>query len=307
MQARHGTDGGRAVMVADPDEDFDMRALARLGLWGLCALAAVAAVIIAARSEPGARRLASLAGGPAGQARPSAHTVEDDDRRRLAEAVRLLSADRDQLMTRVSALEQNLADLTGAIPGRVSGAPASSPLPASLRPADGPSGTSAAAPGPHKPAPLVPVSAAETSPALGEVVASAAAVERAAPGQEVAAVPTPARRVASGHASAGGQAPAAQNTLVTRTEFGVDVGGASTIEGLRALWISVKGTRPVMFDGLQPVVSVREGAKRGSVELRLVAGPLSNAGNAARLCAALADAGLFCQPTVYDGQHLAAR
>jgi hypothetical protein len=306
MQARRGSDGGRAVMEADPDEDFDMRALARLGLWGLCALAAVALVIIAARSEPGARRLASLVGGSAAQAKPS-RTV-DGEARRLAEAVRLLSADRDQLMTRVNALEQNLADLTGSIPTRrASGTPSASPLPASLRPADGTSGTPAAAPGSGKPTPLVPVGAAEMSPALGEVVASAAAVERAASGQEVAAVLTPATRVASGHASAVGPAPASQNALVTRTEFGVDVGGASTIEGLRALWISVKGTRPAMFDGLQPVVSVREGAKRGSVELRLVAGPLSNAGTAARLCAALADAGLFCHPTVYDGQQLAAR
>jgi hypothetical protein len=43
------------------------------------------------------------------------------------------------------------------------------------------------------------------------------------------------------------------------------------------------------------------------VELRLVVGPLANAATAARLCAALANAGTTCQPTVFDGQRLAIR
>jgi len=53
------------------------------------------------------------------------------------------------------------------------------------------------------------------------------------------------------------------------------------------------------------VIAIREGAKPGSMELRLVAGPLANASIAARLCAALAAAGQSCQPTVFDGQRLA--
>jgi hypothetical protein len=52
-------------------------------------------------------------------------------------------------------------------------------------------------------------------------------------------------------------------------------------------------------------MSVREGKRPGEIELRLVAGPLGNAGAAARLCAALAAAGKACQPAVYDGQRLA--
>jgi hypothetical protein len=53
------------------------------------------------------------------------------------------------------------------------------------------------------------------------------------------------------------------------------------------------------------VVAVRDGAKPGALELRLVVGPLANAGVAARLCAALADAGLTCAPAIFDGQRLA--
>ncbi len=45
----------------------------------------------------------------------------------------------------------------------------------------------------------------------------------------------------------------------------------------------------------------------GQVELRLVVGPITNAGTAAKLCAALANAGLSCQPTTFDGQRLALR
>jgi hypothetical protein len=76
------------------------------------------------------------------------------------------------------------------------------------------------------------------------------------------------------------------------------------VEGLRNLWTAIKGTQAPLLEGLRPVVAVRDGAKPG-VELRLVAGPLANAGVAAKLCAALTDAGLTCAPAVFDGQRLA--
>ena len=71
------------------------------------------------------------------------------------------------------------------------------------------------------------------------------------------------------------------------------------------MWSNLKGTQPAMLEGLRPVIAIREGARPGSMELRLVAGPLANASIAARLCAALAAAGQSCQPTVFDGQRLA--
>jgi hypothetical protein len=52
---------------------------------------------------------------------------------------------------------------------------------------------------------------------------------------------------------------------------------------------------------------VRESARPGGVELRLVAGPIANAASAARLCATLAAAGATCQPATFDGQRLAMR
>ena len=101
------------------------------------------------------------------------------------------------------------------------------------------------------------------------------------------------------------QGPAPPNSVATRTEFGIDLGGNASIEGVRSLWSTLKSGQPALLDGLRPVIAVREGQKPGALELRLIAGPLPNASIAARLCAALSSAGQACQPVVFDGQRLA--
>lgn len=113
----------------------------------------------------------------------------------------------------------------------------------------------------------------------------------------------PPNRIAAGHLATGAASPA--ESVATRTEFGVDVGGNSSIEGLRTSWTMLKSSQPALLDGLRPIIAVREGQKPGTLELRLVAGPLPNASIAARLCVSLASAGQSCQPTVFDGQRLA--
>jgi hypothetical protein len=94
--------------------------------------------------------------------------------------------------------------------------------------------------------------------------------------------------------------------LITNTGFAVDLGGETSIDGLRALWVSMRGNHAPL-QGLRPLVSVRDGAKPGTVELRLVAGPLANAAEAARICAALATKRVACATTVFDGQRLGLR
>jgi hypothetical protein len=250
----------------------------RLGAWSAITVLCVAAAVIAAYTETGARRLAL------GDAPPIPHAARlsapDMESRRLADAVRALTADRDRLATRVTALERNLDDVTGSIPNRTGsergGAlnPGASPLPPALAPAP-------------------PVSA--TPPPV--VVAPAPPPVRAPPQAPVVSRP-PASPPMAADATATG-------SIATRTEFGIDLGTAATVEGLRNLWTAIKGTQAPLLEGLRPVVAVRDGAKPGALELRLVAGPLANAGVAARLCAALADAGLTCAPAVFDGQRLA--
>ncbi len=139
----------------------------------------------------------------------------------------------------------------------------------------------------------------------GSIGPKAAALPPAAlPPVASAPLPAPAssqNRVSAGHLATG--TPAATESTATRTEFGIDLGGNASIEGLRTLWASLKTGQPAMLEGLRPLMAVRE--KSGSFELRLIAGPLANASAAARLCAALAAAGQACQPSVFDGQRLA--
>jgi hypothetical protein len=100
----------------------------------------------------------------------------------------------------------------------------------------------------------------------------------------------------------------AQNTAQATTDvkvgFGIDIGGDRTPDALRARWTSIKAKQGRYFDGLQPIMTVREGAKPGDVEFRLVAGPLPSAAAAARWCAALVETLTACRPVPFDGQRL---
>jgi hypothetical protein len=250
----------------------------RLSAWSGITILAVAAAVVSAYTETGARRLAL--GDTAVAATGARSPLADIETRRLSDAVRALTADRDRLASRVAALERNLDDVTGSIASRPMGDrganPGASPLPPNLVPG---AAVSAETARPAPPPVAAPVPAQSPPPAT--------AIARAAPLAPLAA-----------------ETGAAASTA-TKTEFGIDLGTAATVEGLRNLWTAIKGTHAPLLEGLRPIVAVRDGAKPGALELRLVAGPLANAGVAARLCAALADAGLACAPAVFDGQRLA--
>lgn len=94
---------------------------------------------------------------------------------------------------------------------------------------------------------------------------------------------------------------------VSKPEFGLDLGGASTVEALRTAWTVALRRHGALLEGLRPIVNTRDRPRPGGPELRLVAGPLPNAAMAARLCAAMTAAGAICAPTVFDGQRLAVR
>lgn len=89
--------------------------------------------------------------------------------------------------------------------------------------------------------------------------------------------------------------------------YGADIGSGLTILALRARWELLRSAHPELFQGLRPIVSVKEIPRANHVELRLVVGPLRELAAAAQLCALLTPFGLFCQPTVFDGQRLAMR
>jgi len=296
--------GARNIDIEDESPDYSV--LGRHLLWAGIAAVALGVAALAAQSQTGTQRLAVISGrdpgamaqhppAPSRQAEPAARPAEPDaETRRLAEAVRQLAADRDRLLGRIEALERNL-DVTGSIP-RDDGATR-----------DNAARESAAA-APPSAAPTLPPGwslVPNTIPPAAGVPAIPAPNANALPGGSAGQAPATAPGVVATSGLSGSEQAA--GSVATKTEFGVDIGGGPTFDGVRALWASVRTTRPALFDGLRPVVAVREGGKSGGLELRLVVGPLSNAGAAARLCASLMAAGLACQPAVFDGQRFALR
>jgi hypothetical protein len=274
--------------------DFDDDAsggslLGRSLLWAGLAAIAIGSVALVVQTQTGGQRLARIFSDDPGpvsvrSAPPpavTAHSSEADrETRRLGETVRLLAADREKLLARLDQLERSL-DVTASIPREGPAPPATTSPQVAPNWSFGPDlaardGVPTFAPSPVKTAPPTeqPGSAAARPPRLnGGLVANEQAAE----------------------------------SVATRTDFGIDIGGDATLDGLRALWTSLKSGHPALLEGLRPLVSVRENGKAGAVELRLLVGPFANAGAAARLCAALAGNGLPCQPTVFDGQRLALR
>jgi len=99
---------------------------------------------------------------------------------------------------------------------------------------------------------------------------------------------------------------AAAQAAVQRTEFAVDVGTANSIGGLRALWRGLTKSNSELA-GLRPIIMVKESATGLGMQLRLAAGPLTDAAAAAKICAALIESGRTCETTIFDGQRLAMK
>jgi len=303
-------------LFGDEDEGLDLRQAVKFAAWGGLAAVAVAAAVFAARTDAGAERLAHLFGGPTQAAADAASVRKADplaarlaqaeiEASRLAETVRTLTDDRDRVLARLEAIERNL-DVTAAIRENPPApkAPTAAPEPAAASPAPLPAGpatpslpASILTPNPLMPTPVLP----ETPPASASATPPASTSVPAAP-PRIASLP------AAEQSNAGAIPNPAVESVATRTEFGVDLGGDRTMDALRALWTSLRaGKHATLFEGLRPLVALRESGKANGLELRLVVGPLANAGAAARLCGTLAASGLACQPAVFDGQRLALR
>jgi TolA-binding protein len=270
-----------------------------------------------------------------------------NEARRLASAIDTLNGDRDRLYSRVTVLEQGLDSVTGSIARQNSAAssPQAGPSllsaleqPAFLTPPAAPATTVAALtekprdvaprqPGsmPASTAPASANSSAETNtdkaptatpatplmpsrsmmappdPAAAKLIAAEQPPEiiTAAPAPEVVASAPAAPEPALSKASA--------EIAVQRTEFGVDLGGANSIDGLRALWRAVLKSNAAAITSLRPIIVVKERSNGLGMQLRLVAGPLSDAAAAAKICAALIESERFCETSVFDGQRLATK
>ena len=119
------TGGLLSGFLAEEDE-FDRRALWRLGSWGVAAVSAVVVAVMANQSSMTFQRDQVAAANLARQAQQLQQLAKDNhnDARRLASAIDTLNTDRDRLYSRVSTLEQGLDSVTGAITRQAAPPPA---------------------------------------------------------------------------------------------------------------------------------------------------------------------------------------
>ena len=200
---------------------------------------------------------------------PVARSSETEaETRRLAEAVRALTADRERLAARLGTLERSLEDVTGAIKQQ---ATAASPPPT--------------APPRRAAAPAAPRQSQEA--ALTPAVGGRALLPSRRPPCPGSSRNAASRRQGCPGGTGRRSCREPRRSRPGRT-FGVDIGGAPNFDGLRVLWSSTRGGNAALFEALATGRGrAREQPRRKVVELRLVAGPLANAEAAARICATL--------------------
>ncbi|WP_407183084.1 hypothetical protein [Bradyrhizobium centrosematis] len=153
--------------------------------------------------------------------------------------------------------------------------------------------------------PLLPSKSimAPPDPAASKLVQPEANEKAAEKKGEPAPAPTEVATAAKAPDAAEGESPA---IAVQQTRFAIDLGGANSIDGLRALWRGVTKSNPEIAT-LRPIIMIKEGTSGLGMQLRLGAGPLVNAAAAAKFCATLAENDRHCETTVFDGQRLSMR
>jgi TolA-binding protein len=294
---------------------FDMRSLWRVVFWGSSAALAVVVVAGTALSDVGTQRFHVVLASALDHLRPTPPTppapsepppvmvsraaeIEKQTQelgrqtqefrrqtqelnaqaQQLRETVKQLSADRDQLKIRISLLEQNLEDITGAIKRQAQQPPSASKEPTATATHSPPA---IAAP------PTATASITETPPRAST----------SSPATEQAAVPVPPMRTAA--------LPTAQPT--EKREFGVDLGGAKSLEHLRIAWATIKANAGPELTGMRPTYAQRPRAD-GTIEYRLVVvGSFQDTTEAAVLCSRLTAVKLNCRPGHYRVSQLAER
>jgi hypothetical protein len=310
------------------------RLMWRLGSWGVAAVGAVSLSVLASQYEIQLRRDQFTATDTLNRQEQQLQRLTKEaqaENRRLSQAIDTLNSDRDRLFTRVTSMEKSLESATGSIltrqtsPAVAPREPAPQIAAPATQPAPSPSTTTeskSAVTAPDLPTmptkPLASAAADTAAKASPESSALTRAADPAAPTLEEKTDPEPTASVVESQTAAQKApepvplqmaatipAPVEVATLVARTEFGIDIGTANSIDGLRALWRGLSKT-PAL-NGLRPIIVVRERSNGLGMQLRLVAGPLTDAAAAARLCATLAESKRSCETSVFDGQRLALK
>lgn len=247
-------------------KSFTLEGLRRLTAWGGMAACALLAAALTSRSQTGLERIAAVLHPDQPQQVAARSFDAQTETRQLAEQLRGLAANDELLKTRLAAVERDMNDMTGSISKQIEAVNAGK---------DG---------------------RAEPSADDGPTVAMTAAVSTSG----VAPAPLPAG------AQLASAAPADEAGMASRVQYGADIGNGLTMEAVRARWLAIRGMRPQLFENLEPLVGVKDAPHSNRIELRLIAGPFAQASGAAQFCTKLSQMGLYCQPTMFDGQRLPA-
>lgn len=312
------SDGWLGGIVADEDA-FDRNTLWRLGLWGFAAVSALTLGILSGQLPVNAQRTQLAASDFTGRAKQVEATIQENqlETRRLAAAIATLNSDRDRLFTRLSTIEQGLDVVTGSINKKADDRLAASAWPTTAIAPVVPS-TSVGPfimdttpgnipmpvpePASSPPAPVAtPAVDPETAPVSVAARADPQPAESPAPASpsSIQAIPIPDPQPATE-----ANASLAVETTVAPADFGLDLGAANSINGLRALWRGLIKSHKRQLDGLRPLIAVHERRNGLGLQLRLVAGPIKDAAAAAHICAVLSNAERDCKTAAFDGQRL---
>lgn len=232
--------------------------------------------------------------------------------RALESRLATLTATADVLLKRIDTLDGQLMDVTGTVrrqdhrvaaleaapePAASAPVPADPGLPDAARVPLRSTSTLIADPAPAMPETAPPETLPPAPPASRPMVLAVPFV------REAISLPPAVHRLHHGESeTAAAEAPR------SGTQFGIDLGGAMTMDGLRTLWNETRRTHGRALQGLRPVIGIVENARAKTTEFRLIAGPLLNATAAGRLCAELMASGRdSCQATIYEGQRLVSR
>jgi len=130
-------------------------------------------------------------------------------------------------------------------------------------------------------------------------------IEPSKPVSSVTASPIPEVVASAPVSDADADEETAPKVAIQHTQFGVDLGTANSVAGLRALWRGLLKSRSnAPLAALRPIIVIKEAGNGPGMQLRLVAGPLNDAGAAAKICAVLTENKKSCETAIFDGQRL---
>jgi len=227
---------------------------------------------------------------------PATTTATDKPTAATAEPAPVYSAAKDAAKTDAAKaesarLEAAKAEMTKAEPAKADAAKAETVKPE-----------------PAKPSPATPLIAGQSMMAPPDPAAGKPIEPGKAPNPVIASPIPDVVAAAPSAADSEADDDAAPKVSLQRTEFGVDLGSANSVNGLRMLWLGLlKSKSNAPLAALRPIIVIKEATGGLGMQLRLVAGPLNDAGAAARICAVLTENKRPCETTIFDGQRLSLK